>query len=163
MVIRSANNNINRTSIFVPFSDKLHTFAIHLDVEYTKESFEYFCKEFKRQIILQIYDKEWKIFVMYMMGNIDKKEIEMLDSKYLKMMDEIESIILSRLQCSTIPFDIRTKYLDNEPPQNIQQRYPRKIHSCINPEDDCPCGSGKKYCECHKSNIRSNNIVFRRR
>ena len=40
-----------------------------------------------------------------MMGNLDKKEIEMLDGKYLKMMDEINAIILSRLLNSSIPFN----------------------------------------------------------
>ena len=105
LVIRSTKNNPNRTSVFVPFSDKLHPFAVLLEVELTIASYDYFCKEFKRQIILQIYDKEWKKIVLHMMGNLDKKEIEMLDGKYLKMMEEINAFILSRLLNSSIPFN----------------------------------------------------------
>ena len=164
LVVRSRRNNPNGITVFVPFSDKLHTFAILLEVELTIASFEYFCKEFKRQIILHVYDKEWKKFVLHMMSNLDKKEIEMLDGKYLMMMNEINSIILSRLQYSTIPFEIRMKekvgktYNDSNP---NRQRLRRS--SKIGPDDTCPCGSGKKYCECHGNNTRSNSGMKIRR
>lgn len=163
LIIRSVKNNINRTTILVPFSDKLYTFTIQLEVEFTIASFEYFCKEFKRQIILQVYDKEWKIFVLYMMGNLDRKEIEMLDNKYLMMMNEINSIILSRLHNSTIPFDIRNEFIRQEKHSYSKPIYQRLLRSIIEPEDICPCGSGKKYCECHGGNIRSNSRIKRRR
>ena len=68
----------------------MHTFAIELEVELTIASFEYFCKEYKRQVILQVYDMEWKTFVLYMMGNLDRAEIEMLDNKYSKMTKDIQ-------------------------------------------------------------------------
>ena len=164
LIIRSTKNNPNRMTVYVPFSDKLHTFAILLEVELTIASFEYFCKEFKRQIILQIYDKEWKKFVIYMLGNLDRKEIEMLDGKYLMMMSVINSVILSRLQNSTIPFDIRNEFIEQKQTDrsnSINQRLHRS--SVIEPNNPCPCGSGKKYCECHGSNIRSNNKIKRRR
>ena len=96
LAIRSTKNNPNRLSVYVHFSDKLHPFTISLEVELTIASFDYFCKEFKRQIILQIYDKQWKRFVLHMMGNLDRNEIEMLDGKYLKMIADIRAIILSR-------------------------------------------------------------------
>lgn len=163
LVIRSTRNNPNRMAVFVPFSDNLHTFAILLEVELTIASFEYFCKEFKRQIILQVYDKEWKKFVLYMMGSLDKKEIEMLDGKYHKMMNEINSVILSRLQNSTIPFDIRNEFV-KQVPDNCYKPIKQRTHrsSIIGPNNSCPCGSGKKYCECHGSDIRSNNRIKRR-
>lgn len=157
LIIRSTKNNPNRMTVLVPFSDKLHTFAILLEVEMTIASFEYFCKEFKRQIILQIYDKEWKKFVIYMLGNLDRKEIEMLDGKYLMMMSVINSIILSRLQNSTIPFDIRNEFIEQNQTDysnSINQRLHRS--SVIEPNNPCPCGSGKKFCECHGSNTRRN-------
>lgn len=84
LVTRSTKNNPNRTEVFIPFSESMHTFAIKLEVELTIASFEYFCKEYKRQVILQVYDMEWKTFVLYMMGNLDRAEIEMLDNKYSK-------------------------------------------------------------------------------
>lgn len=164
LVIRSTRNNPNRTTVMVPFSDKLHTFAILLEVELTIASFEYFSKEFKKQIILQVYDKEWKKFVLYMMGNLDRKEIEMLDGKYLTMMNEINSVILSRLQYSTIPFNVRDELTLQEKRNSKESVYHRlRSSSYIEPNDPCPCGSGKNYCECHGSNIRSNNRFKRRR
>ena len=164
LIIRSTKNNPNRMTVFIPFSDKLHTFAILLEVKLAIASFEYFCKEFKRQIILQVYDKEWKRFVLYMMGNLDRKEIEMLDGKYMMMMKEIHSIILSRLQYSTIPFDIRNEIIEQKQ-SDYNKPINRRLHrlSTIKPNDSCPCGSGKNYCECHGSNIRSNNRIKRRR
>ena len=163
LVIRSTKNNPNRTSVFVPFSDKLHPFAVLLEVELTIASYDYFCKEFKRQIILQIYDKEWKKFVLHMMGNLDKKEIEMLDGKYLKMMDEINAIILSRLLNSSIPFEVRNEFIQQEQMSRCKPcRQLRPRTSIIKEYDICPCGSGKIYCECHGSNIRSNRLRIRR-
>lgn len=164
LIIRSTKNNPNRMTVLVPFSDKLHTFAILLEVELTIASFEYFCKEFKRQIILQIYDKEWKKFVIYMLGNLDRKEIEMLDGKYLMMMSVINSVILSRLQNSTIPFDIRNEFIEQKQTDysnSINQRLHRS--SVIEPNNPCPCGSEKKFCECHGSNTRRNKRDRKRR
>lgn len=99
---------------FYPISESMHTFAIKLEVELTIASFEYFCKEYKRQVILQVYDMEWKTFVLYMMGNLDRAEIEMLDNKYSKMTKDIHRIILRRLQYASIPFDIRNESNTNE-------------------------------------------------
>ena len=164
LTIRSTRNNPNRKTVPVLFSIKRQTFAIDLEVGFTITSFDYFCKEFKRQIILQVYDKEWKKFVLYMMGNLDRKEIEMLNGKYLKMMNEINSVIISRLENSTIPFDIRSEFIKQECnnfKKPIYQRLDRS--STIEPGNPCPCGSGKKYCECHGKNIRSSNRIKRRR
>lgn len=139
----------------------MHTFAIRLEVGLTRTSYKYFCKEFKRQIILQIYDKEWKKFVLHMMSNLDRNEIELLDNKYRQMMDDVNYIILSRLKYATIPFEIRNGPKGTE--TGIKK--PLKANSVITIASDgpCPCGSGKKYCECHGSNIRSNNRIKRRR
>lgn len=161
LVRRSTENNPNRTEILVPFSEAMHTFAIRLEVGLTRTSYEYFCKEFKRQIILQIYDKEWKKFVLHMMSNLDRNEIELLDNKYRQMMDDVNYIILSRLKYATIPFEIRNGPKGTE----TGRKKPLKANSVITiaSDDPCPCGSGKKYCECHGSNIRSNNRIKRRR
>lgn len=162
LVIRSTKNNQDRKFVFVPFSDNLHPFAIILEVGLTIASYDYFSKEFKRQIILQIYDKEWKKFVLHMMENLDTKEIEMLDGKYLKMMDSINSIILSRLLFSSIPFEIRNEFLEQK---QIAPKRPnlQKQRQMVKGDNSCPCGSGKKFCECHGSSIRSNNRVRIRR
>lgn len=165
LVRRSTENNPNRTEVLVPFSEAMHTFAIRLEVELSIASYEYFCKEFKRQIILQIYDKEWKKFVLHIMSNLDRKEIELLDTRYRQMMDDINFIILSRLKYASIPFEVRNELLDNSKERKVEKEEPRKVNPAVTIEADepCPCGSGKKYCECHGSNIRSNNRIKRRR
>lgn len=163
LIIRSTRNNPNRKQVYVPFSDNMHTFAILLEVEQTKISYVYFCKEFKRQVILQIYDKEWKKFVIYMMGNLDRKEVEMLNDRYCKMQKEINAVILSRLISSSIPFEFRNKVIEKEKTSDDKKvLYPKPI-IVIDANAPCPCGSGKKFCECHGSNIRSNNRLKRRR
>ena len=160
LVRRSTENNPNRTEVLVPFSEAMHTFAIRLEVGFIA-SYEYFCKEFKRQIILQIYDKEWKKFVLHIMSDLDRKEIELLDTKYRQMMDDINFIILSRLKYASILFDVIKGPSDNPGGKGK----PHKVNSAVTiaPDEPCPCGSGKKYCECHGSNIRSNNRIKRRR
>lgn len=165
LIIRSEKNNVNRLKAFVPFSDKMYTFAVLLDIQKTKASFEYFCNEFKKQIVLNIYDREWKKFVIYMMGNLDKKEIETLDTMYAKMMLEIESLILSRLLHSTIPFDIRDSLEKNNDGcfVNKSKKETRIQLAKVEPSACCPCGSGKKFCECHGSSIRRNIRIKRRR
>ena len=161
LVRRSTENNPNRTEVLVPFSEAMHTFAIRLEVGLSIASYEYFCREFKRQIILQIYDKEWKKFVLHIMSDLDRKEIELLDTKYNKMMDDINFIILSRLKYASIPFEVRNELLDNSKERKVEKEEPRKVNPAVTIEADepCPCGSGKKYCECHGSNIRSNNRI----
>lgn len=166
LVTRSTKNNPNRTEVFIPFSESMHTFAIKLEVELTIASFEYFCKEYKRQVILQVYDMEWKTFVLYMMGNLDRAEIEMLDNKYSKMTKDIHRIILRRLQYASIPFDVRNESNTNEEEdEKTDSVSSQKVYRPVNiaAGELCPCGSGKKYCECHGSNIRSNNKSKRRR
>ena len=165
LIRRSTENNPNRTEVLVPFSEAMHTFAIRLEVGLSIASYEYFCREFKRQIILQIYDKEWKKFVLHIMSDLDRKEIELLDTKYNKMMDDINFIILSRLKYASIPFEVRNKLLDNSKERKVEKEKPRKVNPAvpIAADEPCPCGSGKKYCECHGSNIRSNNRIKRRR
>lgn len=162
LVRRSTENNPNRTEVLVPFSEAMHPFVIRLEVGASIASYEYFCKEFKRQIILQIYDKEWKKFVLHIMSDLDKKEIELLDAKYRQMMDDINYVILSRLKYATIPFEIRNNLLGNS--KEIKVKKPRNVNSAvaIASDEPCPCGSGKKYCECHGGNIRSNNRIKRR-
>ena len=165
LIRRSAENNPNRTEVLVPFSEAMHTFAIRLEVELSIASYEYFCKEFKRQIILQIYDKEWKKFVLHIMSNLDRKEIEQLDAKYNKMMDDINYIILNRLKYASIPFEVRNNICEESKQTKGEKEKPHKIcrTTTIASDEPCPCGSGKKYCECHGSNIRSYNRIKRRR
>ena len=163
LVIRSTWNNSNRNRTIIPFTDNMHTFAITFDVQQIQSSFEYFCSEYKRQIVLQVYDKLWKRFVLHVMGNLDKKEIEMLEEKYNNMMQEIYAILLSRVINATIPFDGRTTVIKDVRDEEAGSSYTRKKPIQLKPDDLCPCGSNKKYCECHGKDIHSNIRKKRRR
>lgn len=163
LIERYFRNNLNTTSILVPFSYNRQPFTIRLDAAIAKRDFNYFSQEFKRQTVLQLYDSNWKDFVIYMMGNLDSYEISLLDEKYDKMMANINSQILSRLTKSTILFD--TKHEDGGVTftEKKTQKEVRNNNPMIMSDAPCPCGSGKKYCDCHGSNNRSNDRIRRRR
>lgn len=160
---RSLRNNPFTTHTLVAFSNNRHSFAIHLNIPAVIESRKNFDKEFKRQVLLQVSDKEWKNFVIYMMGDLDSHEIDLLDKKYERMMNEINTIVLSRLTNSAIIFDVKS--LEKESPKlnDAPSSKPVILPSIIAPDAPCPCGSQKKYCECHGRDIHSNTIVRHRR
>ena len=137
----------------------LSTLNIHSVIE-SREDFD---REFKRQVLLQVSDREWKTFVIYMMGDLDSHEIDLLDEKYDRMMNEIKAIVLSRLTNSAIIFDVKSQ--EESPKNGIEKpsSKPVRPNSVIAPDDPCPCGSKKKYRECHGRSIHGNNIVRRRR
>lgn len=149
LVLRSSDNNPNRVKVPIPFSYNKQPFRILLDADRDKCNFEYFSKEFKRQIILQIYDKEWKEFVLYMMGNLDSKEIDELDNKYHKMMNDINNAIISHLQYATCTFEVIPPKPDGIAGKESKRHVEREDNKIPALNDYCPCGSGKKYCECH--------------
>lgn len=158
---RSLRNNPFATHTLVPFSNNRHSFAIHLNIHAVIESRKNFECEFKRQVLLQVSDKKWKDFVIYMMGDLDSHEIDLLDEKYDRMMNEINTIVLDRLSNSTIIFDVK----EEEPSERYDKPSSKSVtsHSAIAPDDPCPCGSLKKYRECHGRGIHGNKIVRRRR
>lgn len=160
---RSLRNNPFALHTLVPFSCNRHSFAIHLNIPSVIESRKNFDKEFKRQVLLQVSDKEWKAFVIYMMGDLDSHEIDLLDEKYDRMMNEINTIVLDRLSNSTIIFDVKS--LEEEPYERHDKPSSKPIthQSIIGPEDPCPCGSLKKYRECHGRGVHGYTIVRRRR
>jgi len=160
---RSLRNNPFATHTLVPFSNNRHSFAIHLNIHAVIENPKNFEREFKRQVLLQVSDKEWKDFVIYMMGDLDSHEIDLLDQKYDRMMNEINAIVLSRLTYSTIIFNVKSQ--EEEPFERHDKHSSKTVtyHSVIAPDDPCPCGSLKKYRECHGRGIHGNTIVRRRR
>jgi preprotein translocase subunit SecA len=160
---RSLRNNPFALHTFVPFSCNRHSFAIHLNIPAVIESRKNFDKEFKRQVLLQVSDKEWKAFVIYMMGDLDSHEIDLLDEKYDRMMNEINTVVIDRLSNSTIIFDVKSQEEEPYEWRDKPSSKPVTPHSVIAPDDPCPCGSKKKYRECHGRSIHGNNIVRRRR
>lgn len=160
---RSRRNNVNRKKILIPFTENLHPYTVLLDVDLMLTSEKYFIREFKRQNLLQIYDKLWKDFVLYIMGDLDQKEIEQLSNRYYKLMDSINSIICKRMIESHPTFDCDT--LEHSE-TTIIRKLPNKgaYHNArlshIFPENKCPCGSGLQYSKCHG---KYSNQIRRRR
>ena len=97
-----------------------------------------------------------------MMGDLDSHEIDLLDERYEKMMSRIKSIVLNRLTNSAIIFDVK-KPEDSSQNSGKTTPQPVRAHNVIAPDDPCPCGSQKKYRECHGRDIHGNSIVRRRR
>jgi uncharacterized protein YecA (UPF0149 family) len=79
------------------------------------------------------------------------------------MMNELNTVVLDRLYNSTIIFDVKSQ--EEEPYEWRDKPFSKPVtpHSVIAPDDPCPCGSKKKYRECHGRSIHGNNIVRRRR
>ena len=78
-------------------------------------------------------------------------------------MNEINTIVLDRLLNSTIIFDVKGQEEEPYERHDVPSSKPETPHSVIAPDDPCPCGSLKKYRECHGRDIHGNKIVRRRR
>ena len=164
LVSVSQSNNKVRTMISIPFSDRSDLYSVTFEISNLLKSFEYFCEEYKRQVILQAYDKYWKRFVVYMMADLDETEIASLEKEYSEMKHEIDCIIMSRMMNATIPVgDVgEITYIDTTQEAN-DNNTPRIANSnkCIMSNELCPCGSGKSFGECHGQN--THQTIFRKR
>ena len=161
LVSVTQSNNKVRTMISIPFSDRSDLYSVTFEISNLLKSFEYFCEEYKRQVILQAYDKYWKRFVVYMMADLDETEIASLEKEYSEMKHEIDCIIMSRMMNATIPVggveEITTTQKEND---NNTPRIANSNKSIMSNEL-CPCGSGKSFGECHGQN--THQTIFRKR
>ena len=158
LVTRSKRNNMFRQKILISYSENKHPFALELDVDLMLTSEEYFKNEFKRQNLLQVYDRFWKDFVSYIRQNLDEKEISELSDRYNKMMSTINTIIVKRMTMSVPVFSVDSiNKIDIEKvTKKRAKRENRKFPDKLTSEALCPCGSGILYHECHgKSGIHS--------
>lgn len=157
---RSRRNNMNRISIDIPFSDNQYLFTLKLDINKI-EDFNYFSKEFRKTVFLQTYDAAWKRFVTHAMGDLDQNEIRELDKKFSLMKQSVCNELINRMLNSVIPYSQSGSVDDATPADGKDCRC--KMNRIEIPADTpCPCGSGKKYCECHGSNIRNARLRPRR-
>lgn len=156
---RSQRINPDIKKLQVPFSCQGKPFALTFYIKNPIFDFESLTSDYKRQLILTTYDKYWKEFVLYILGNLDQKEIEGLDGKFTNMLDNVNQSLVKLLLETKIIFNPRQP---ENPEGEMKPREPR-IHTPIqvSSDDPCPCGSGKNYCECHGRNTR--NKVKRRR
>ena len=161
LVSVSQSNNKVRTMISIPFSDRSDLYSVTFEISNLLKSFEYFCEEYKRQVILQAYDKYWKRFVVYMMADLDETEIASLEKEYSEMKHEIDCIIMSRMMNATIPVggveEITTTQKEND------NNTPRLANSNKSTMSNalCPSGSGKSFGERHGQN--THQTIFRKR
>lgn len=155
-------NDDNLSIVNIPFSDNRKVFTLHYGTEELlgQNGFTYFEHETKRQIVLQVYDAHWKRLVLYVLSGLDKQAVMHLNEKYESLMREANESIISRLKNSTIPADKDESQSAED--QIVVCAKGKKADSrrSLSSTQPCPCGSGKKYCECHGKSIRS---TYRRR
>lgn len=151
IVRRSKRNNPSRKNIFIPYSVNQSPFVIKLDVDLILTSEEYFKKEYKRQNLLQVYDRFWKDFVLYVMENLDPVEINALPQKYMEMINAINSVLCGRMLGAAPTFKVELSEeskVEEYIPVPETTKTKNKPHH-LKPTEICPCGSGKRYIDCH--------------
>lgn len=143
----------------VPFSCQGQPFALTFYIENLIFDFESLINDYKRQLILTTYDKYWKKFVLYILDDLDQKEIEGLEQKFTDMLDEVNYCLAKLISDTRIIFNPRQ--IENR--KDITKLHKTRLKTKVEvpPYNPCPCGSGKKYCECHGGNTR--NKAIRRR
>lgn len=152
LIRRYKRNNSLASHAYIPFSYKRQPFAIQLDIDLTLTSEDYYFQEFKRQCILQIYDMYWKDFVTYMLQDLDKREVDTLEERYTEMMEDISLAISCRLLKSSVTFEIRDNASNVEGPKIEYTKPLLYNHHLPSLHELCPCGSGKKFGDCHGKN-----------
>lgn len=157
---RCRRNNPNRHRVEIVFSDNQFLFPLELEINKI-EDFDYFSKEFKKTLFLMTYDAAWKQFVTYVMGDLDANEINNLDNKYSLMKQSVNDKLINRLLNSIIPYN-QSDRMDDIPKVVRNDSGSKITKNEISSDSPCPCGSGKKYCECHGSNIRNSKLRPRR-
>lgn len=161
IVRRSKRNNASRKNIFIPYSVNQSPFVIKVDVDIILTSEEYFKKEFMRQNLLQVYDRFWKDFVLYVMQNLDSVEIKALPQRYMEMINAINSVLCGRM-LGTVPafkVELSEESKAEECTGVTEITRIRKSPHHINSNGLCQCGSGKRYIDCHGTQ----RIIRRRR
>ena len=153
-------NNARAKEMVIPFAENAQLYGIELDIAQTLDGFSYFESVFLQQVILGVYDGYWKKFILHVMEDLNEQEICHLPDEFKVMQEEGNQTIRNRLRYSVIPVSKLSI------PEEIQ-KFSQKEESCIRPtahlgtNDLCPCGSGKKFGECHGQGIRQTK--YRRR
>lgn len=150
---RSLEINPDIEKLQVPFLCQGQPFVLEFIIRQDKYDFSNFVTEYKRLLILMTYDRYWKEFVLHILDNLDDKEIEELDERFNTMMDNIDQSLANLISDSRIIFNPKDKEYETQKGSGIEK--PRKPKVEVRSDSLCPCGSGKKYCECHGRTIRN--------
>lgn len=130
----------------IPFSESWHLYTIRVDIGKCMSSPEYFKEEYVRQVVLGAYDKYWKRFVLHLTDNLNQREIEQLPEDFETMSADVDFIIRSRVLHSTIPVG---SAFGEEEAATLVETAGGPGRQPLSQDVPCPCGSGKKYGECH--------------
>jgi len=132
-------------------------FVIDIKLE-TSDNIDTFISDAKRQIVLLHYDEYWRRFVLHLNDNLDKKEQEELPEEFESMVKRISETTINCLCNFSIPIrNKEDKSPNGQKKKNANVSYAKETTKECSPSSDmlCPCGSGKKFCECHgKHGIR---------
>lgn len=141
----------------LPFTVNREPFCITVDPTMTLQDYSYFSNEYKRQVVLHTYDMRWREFINHMMEQLDDYEVSLLDEKYQIMIENVNRSIYNRLTKSILLFAPKST---EEETRNHESTTPQTSTIQISPDSPCPCGSGKKFYECHGKDTRR---IHRRR
>ena len=149
----------NNEELDIPFSENGHLYVLTFNLDKLLNSEAYFYNQYMTQSLLLIYDQRWTKFVEYIQTDLDKNEIDLLPKRFKEMYIKIGKVIPKRLMQSSIPVGSTTHQMDYLSAMNIPKDH---IVNTPKADDLCPCGSGKKYCECHGRDIRNKSRKRRR-
>ena len=149
---REQANNIHAQEMLIPFADNTHLYVVELVVKQTIDSFFFFKKAYLRQVILSVYDWHWKKFVLHLMEDLNERETLLLPQEFQKMKADINSSILTRIKYSVIPIN-KLQAQGTQKISTVEENHMKKKEQPA-ANDPCPCGSGKKFGECHGKSIR---------
>ena len=153
-------------SIPLVFSEGKRLFTIVVDIQATIASRQYFAEEYKRQMVLHTFDRYWKRFVSHLLSKLDVNEVNKLPDDFNLMNEKIKEAVLRRLLFAEMPIrKISTIERAKRQEQNKKRWEPTPINFkrrtiILNFDNNqlCPCGSGKKFSECHGRDIRHNRL-----
>lgn len=142
-------------------------YKIYVDVDKALDSYNYFSTQYKRQVIASTLDSSWRKFVTKLTSNLDADEIKSLPKDFEKMEKENLVIALDTFANSIIPTTIldtpskSTKSPGSTINTESVDNSKSVTHLQISPDAPCPCGSNKKFAECHGRNIGSRHPARR--
>ena len=103
IIHRTMWNNKVRETIALPYSDGSHLFVLNLNIEQINLSIDSFVAEYERKVILYVYDMYWREFIIYLMQDLDDREIEELKKKLNDIEKKIPQTVEQLLLNAHIP------------------------------------------------------------
>ena len=135
---------------YLPLACLQDTYTIELDWLKLDNQL-YFRTQFIKQVILQVYDREWRNFVEYMMQQLTNDQIDSLEENLISRLSGMDDLIQKRLLYSSVPLNVNKK-IDSSC-KHCKREYPSISVTHLNIQTECPCGSGKLFSLCHGNRV----------